>query len=401
MNSPLVYNPKRIHAIFRQLTWVLVLAFAVVSVALSVHYESRMEVRFFHGLLLSYWLLLGLLGGYLWRSYRQLAQNEFEVLQLNQEGTGIWLTFYGLKVRRYYIALDWLTLVPSRNGVELRYQHALQFNRHQQALVTAHGELMLSHRYFDKKQLNQFIKTLKMSNQQAILEHIARVKKQPVHRVQRHLVGNIITGVVIVAGMAIAWQPKTIPDSSVTPKTTTKKSHQAAGEGGDYHQKLNYQKDQMIETRQMKLTIHHLYQATTTEDEAVVIMNATAQPRTNQTNFMIAGHYFKLYEKWTLKAEADSRDFGDLSYKQNNLQIQDGTESRAVINVLTEGFSSSRYQSHGPETFNYIFKKPATDAFDITYQGFYYNLGQQPDEDEDTSAVIHVQSEQLEELTNG
>jgi len=54
-----------------------------------------------------------------------------------------------------------------------------------------------------------------------------------------------------------------------------------------------------------------------------------------------------------------------------------------------------------PETFNYIFKKPATDTFDITYQGFYYNLDEQPDDYDDTSAVIHVQSEQLEELTNG
>lgn len=401
MNKPLVYNPKRIHAIFRQLTWVLVLAFAVVSVVLRVHYASRMEDRFFHGLLLSYWLLLGLLGGYLWHSYRQLAQNEFEVLQLNQEEIGIWLTHYGLKIRRYYIALDWLTLVPSRNGVELRYQHALQFNRHQQALVTAHGELMLSHRYFDKKQLNQFIKTLKMSNQQAILEHIARVQKRPVHRVQRHLVGNIITGVVIVLGMALAWQPVSIPASSNTPKTTTKKRHQAAGEGGDYHQQVNYQKEQTIETRQMKLTIHHLYQATTTEDEAVVIMNATAQPRANKTNFGIAGSDFKLYKKWTLQAEADNRDFGELAYKQNNVQIQDGMTSHVVINVLTEGFSSSRYQPHAPETFNYVFKRPATGAFDITYQGFYYNLDKQPDDYDDTSAVIHVQAKQLEELTNG
>lgn len=406
MNKQLAYNSKRIQYFFSRVIWLLVFVLVFFgSLGLALKYTDHKYSAYVHSLLISYWLLLALVGGYFWYSYRQSANHKFEIVRFNEDGTGLWLTIYGFKIRQCYIDLDWITVVPVAKGIKLRYAHALAFNQKGRPTVLNGDSLSLTTSFFDKGQLIQFVKNLNPDNQTAILKHFDSVPGQPV-RAAKYPVGRIaLFGAVCLIGLVGAWQfkPNLI---QAEPKSTTAHKQASIETPADdsYFQKVNYRAGQTIETKLMSLTVNRIYQATSSDNEPLVIANVSVSTDSKpEALISIEGQSFRIFKKWSKKAESkrDDHSLTNMEELPKGIAVQVGGVNQPIMDVMDEGFAIFEEESLN-QPFNLVFKRPKTKTMDLVYEGFRYREKEdEPGELDDTSVIIHINTQDLEVLTNG
>lgn len=398
MRKILVYSQPKLHFLIRRLVALLLLLLFIGGFLLRAKYHNEFVAgQQYHQLLIVYGLAFIGIVSYLGFSYHHLAQDKFQVARINDQKTGLWLNLHGFRTRRIYVAFEWLTVQNNRTGIQLNYRRALALTRRDKMMLVGRGSITLDTRVFDKKVLVSFAHQLEATNQEEvaagfseIIERDIKTTKMPKMTLWKWFsVGATILFLGFIIWMGNA--PTIKPSKEVRAKTELAKN--------GYHQLLDYQKPgQVVKARSLQLVINHLYHAISTDEKDLVIMNVTASNQGTNNELSLSGSNFNMYDDWSLRNEKEGETF-DIGGRLNDNQVIIDGKEQPIINILQEGYEVTK--NTAPRTFNIVLYKPNDPAFDIVYQGFYYDINSKPERGEDTSFVLHVKDSQLEELTNG
>lgn len=398
MRKILVYSQPKLHFLIRRLVALLLLLLFIGGFLLRAKYHNEFVAgQQYHQLLIVYGLaFIGILS-YLGFSYHHLAQDKFQVARINDQKTGLWLNLHGFRTRRIYVAFEWLTVQNNRTGIQLNYRRALALTRRDKLMLVGRGSVTLDSRVFDKKVLVSFARQLEAVNQEEVAAGFSEIIDRDIKPTK---LPKISLWKWLCVGITLFFLGATIWDTnSATTKPTKEVRAKTEFARNGYHKAQTYQKPgQVVKTRKLKLVVNHIYRATSTDEKPLVILNVTASGHKVDDGLSVAGGDFYLYRKWSLKDEKDDEYFDMAGHKNLNYLLLDGKE-QPIINILKEGYEVSG--DTPPRTFNIVMNKPNQAAFDIVYQGFYYDLNKKPSSSDDTSFVLHVKEKQLEELTNG
>lgn len=316
-----------------------------------------------------------------WRQHL-MQQNAYQLLQFNQNLTGVWLQDYGWHVRQQYVAFEWLQVTETSRTVVLRYQHALRFKNHKHVQVQAGHTLTLRRDWFDAAEWQNFMTTLTFlqaggTGQPPKLQPVPAAT--PVKRrfgVKAQLM-TLLSGTLVIILGTIGLM---------------KINYQHLNTSNAYHQRVDYQKGKQIHTRQLIFQMNHAYHTTSSDGTPLVILNITTTPLSDEAS--IGNYDFNLYRKWTALDEMSNNTSGEPF--NPGVQVRLKHQVKPVINQLDNGYYTDENQLEAT-TFNLVFKRPRQQTFDLVYAGFDY-LKQKPSAHENTSFVLHFNNAELEAL---
>lgn len=317
-------------------------------------------------------------------SYHSLRSQNYQLIEINQNQTGIWLTRYYFRTEQVYVPFDWLKIVKNGSNIHLDWQRALRFDRKKRPHLQSRSGITLNREWFDATQLNNFLVTVDYLKNGAVgAQPQMAIAKQPRKKVRKRQLRLqlFMMGAVLLVGNAVAFG-----------STNVKPRHIS---GNDSHQKVTLKDNTTYRSRNLEFKVHHAYAAETDEGDPVLIVNLSVQPRHSDTS--LSADAFEVYRKWSDKTEADSDDYSE-ARDFIGTKIKVGGVNKPVMNILdTNGWYGDEYSEGVRKPFNIVVKRPKSASFDFLYQGFYYQYNV-PAKDDDTSIVFHVKTKDLEVL---
>ncbi|MCH5463160.1 hypothetical protein HC026_11670 [Lactobacillus sp. LC28-10] len=384
MQTTLRFKPRSVTNALIRICWVIIIVMIVgtivIKLAVKNTYSSVQPILMVE----IFWFATSVLLANIAISYHHLKGQDYQLIEINQNQTGIWVTRYSFRSERLYVPFDWLKITRNSDNVRFDWQHALQFDRKNRPKLRSHSRISINSLWLDATQLTNFLKTIEYLQNGAVgaqpqIQESGQPKKT--ERKAKFRSQIIAMSIVLIIGNAIAFG------------TTGKKVQHVAG--NDSHQKVQLKDNTTYRTRQLQLTVHHSYAAETDEGDPVLIVNMSVQPRNKGAS--LSADAFKVYRKWSDKAEANDDDYSE-ARNFIGTKIKVGGEYKPVMNILDgSGWYGYEYSKGVCRPFNIVVKRPKSGSFDFLYRGFYYQYNV-PDKDEDTSIVFHVKTKNLEVL---
>lgn len=388
MQTTLKFKSQSISNMLMKVCWVIVSVMIVGTIVIKL--ATKNSYSHVQPLLLAgtFWFATCVFLGVIASSYHNLKVRDYQLAEINQNQTGIWITRYFFQPERVYVPFDWLKVVKNNGNIRLDWQRALRFDQKKRPRLQSHSGIALNSQWFDATELQNFLTTVDYFKNGAVgvpptMAKSSRPKPKHKERKGNFRLQIIAMGAVLFVGNAVAFGAV---------GATSKKSHVA---GNDSHQKVQLKDNTTYRSRDLKFTIHHSYAAVTDEGDPVLIVNMSVQPRHSDAS--LSADAFQVYRKWSDKTEADSDDYSEArDYIGTKIKI--GGANKPVMNIMdTNGWYGDEYSQGVRKPFNIVIKRPKTANFDFLYQGFYYQYNV-PGKDDDTSIVFHVKTKDLEVL---
>lgn len=318
-------------------------------------------------------------------SYWKLRREQFRLLDMNENRSGLWLNQYIFLSGQLYIPFDWLTVTKVNGGYRLNWQRALKLDRKKRPQLQPPSGIYLSNQWFDKKELTNFLTSVNYFQNGAVgptpqmkASKTATVSKKARQIIRRQLIS--LVALFVIGNTVVVF------DNGFRLKRTG---------GDDSHQKVQLKKDTTYKSRNLTFKIHHLYKATNQDDDPIMIVNMTVTPRNKHAS--LDADNFDTYKKWSDADEVNFRNYSEAT-DEIGAQVKIDGEQKPIINALdADGWYSSDYNTPLREPMNVVIRRPKAATFDLAYQGFYYEYNL-PDDDDDTSIVFHVKTSDLEVL---
>lgn len=332
--------------------------------------------------------------------YVILSKRNFLAISVNDERTGLIIFLNNFPSRSAFVAFDWLTVKMIDQKAILTYKHATMQNNRGGLRLLGHGQLVLSHYFFDQKELIEFAKTLqalKSGNTETLdtiaEEAMAKDKAaSPLRRLNlRMLVKNPI---LLVSVILMALMITTAVGQYINKKRYVEQQQLAF-----HHTEVNYHRGDTLTTRLEKIRINHVYSVKNSSNVPVLVFNITLKDRHKDPDGfppMASADDFMIFEKWSKPAEKEFKQFDEGS-SNTVAYVMINNRAKRVIDVYNEGQGAAP-MPNGMSTFNIVVKNPQTSKFDFEYAGFNATEKFSASAGDDSSIVYHMKKTDLESL---
>lgn len=313
-----------------------------------------------------------------------MCQSNFKLLELNQNGAGIWITQYQIRKKQLYIPFEWLTIDQSNSGINLSWTHAIIFNRKKRPRLQARDTLFIRKGWVTANSAANFFNTVTYFQNGAtgpvpVMKPVKSAKRPKARRkTNQQFLLILATALICNAGISLI---------------ATKQSPLIVS-GNDFHKKANFKQGLVVKSRDIQFKINKAYAATSSNGHPLLILNMNAKPLKDSASLDASN--FTLYKHWTAVEENNQANYSDAEHHIGE-SIQINGKVKPVVNVLGNDGWGSGSNEVPTNSFNVILKRPNQAKFDLVYEGFYYQFNK-PDKYEDTSIVLHVKTKSLEVL---
>lgn len=160
MQTTLKFKPQSITNALMEACWIVIgiMIFGTIVIKFAARNSySAAQPLFMVG---AFWFATCILFAALAVSYYRLRNRDYQLIEINQNQTGIWVTRYYFRTEQVYVPFDWLKIVKNGSSVRLDWQRALQFDRKKRPHLQARSGISLNREWFDSTELNNFLTTV-------------------------------------------------------------------------------------------------------------------------------------------------------------------------------------------------------------------------------------------------